>query len=252
MLTPEQLTRFQEDGFLLLRGLFNPETAAEWGAECKRLLSMGIADEFNLRTHPFYVTPSVWIVDRIEPVVDISPAFADLSRSESVLAPLRQILLDDAKLFKDKVVFKMVGTPGYHMHQDYSWWGEFPDDLINVMLAVDSADVDNGALELFPGQHRLLLTPPGQMRNLNREESDRIDKSSGILMRTQPGDAVLFHCKLPHRSGPNVSSRLRRQLYFTYAAARHGDFYERQLELLRTNRPERGPHSDDRDRYFFR
>jgi hypothetical protein len=252
MLTKRQLARFREDGFLVLSGLFDPVEAAKWSSECKQMLSAGIADEFNLRTHPHYVTPGVWIVDRIEPVVDISSVFKELSRSELILNPLREILGGEVRLFKDKLVYRMVGTPGYNTHQDYSWWEEFPDDLVNVMIAVDGADADNGALEFFPGHHNRLFTPPGAMRNLNRSESNEININSGTIIKTMPGDVVFFHCKLPHRSGPNVSSRLRRQLYFTYSAARHGDFYERQLRLLRENRPSKGPNAENRDRYYFR
>ena len=201
---------------------------------------------------PHYVTPDVWIVDRIEPVVDISPIFEELSRSESILAPLREILGGEVRLFKDKLVYRMVGTAGFNTHQDYSWWEEFPDDLVNVMIAVDEADADNGALEFFPGNHHRLLTPPGAMRSLNRSESNEINIDSGIIIKTTPGDVVLFHCKLPHRSGPNVSSRLRRQLYFTYSAAKHGDLYERQRELIRENRLKRGSNSENKDRFYFR
>jgi len=252
MLTKKQLTNYREDGFLILPGLFDPVEAAQWSIESNRMLTGGLADEFNLRTHPHYVTPGVWIVDRIEPVVDISPVFEELSRSESILAPLRDILDGEVRLFKDKLIYRMVGTPGYNTHQDYSWWEEFPDDLVNVMIAVDEADADNGALEFFPGNHHRLLTPPGAMRNLNRSESNEINIDSGIIIKTTPGDVVFFHCKLPHRSGPNVSSRLRRQLYFTYSAARHGDFYELQLKFLWENRPNKGPNAENRDRYYFR
>ena len=252
MLTPKQLEQFKTDGFLVLRGLF-PEADAEiWRDECKRILGLGLADQFNLRTHPHFLAPGIWIVDRVEPVIDISPTFAELAGHEIFRSLLTQIFDDVPLLFKDKLVYKMVGTPGYGIHQDYSWWQEFPPEIVNVMIAIDSADAGNGALEFFAGRHGRLLTPPNAGRNFNREEVNLLTGAPPQMIETHPGDVVLFHCMLPHRSGPNRSSNLRRQLYLTYSSARNGDFYSRQLQLLRDQRPLRGPNSDQRESFYFR
>jgi hypothetical protein len=39
----------------------------------------------------------------------------------------------------------------------------------------------------------------------------------------EAGQALWFHSRTPHRSGPNHSRRPRRALYPTYNAAREGD-----------------------------
>jgi ectoine hydroxylase-related dioxygenase (phytanoyl-CoA dioxygenase family) len=40
------------------------------------------------------------------------------------------------------------------------------------------------------------------------------------------GDALWFHSRTPHRSGPNSSTRPRRALYPTYNARSEGDLRE--------------------------
>ncbi len=251
LLTRDELNSYQSKGYLTLRGVFGQDEAAGWANECKRLLSLGIAHENNLRTHPYYIAESFWIVDRMDPVVDVSDVFKELSADERLLGLLRQVFNDDALLFKDRLIYKMLGVRGYQIHQDYSWWQEFPEDLINVALAIDAADAENGALELFPGHHKLLSTA-GEMRHMNDAEAQQIDPSTGEIMITQPGDVVIFHCMTPHRSGPNLSNRLRRQLYLTYSAARHGDLYERQLELMKEGKSSRQLDETRKPELFFR
>jgi 2-aminoethylphosphonate dioxygenase len=250
-LTPGELDTFRRKGYITLRGIFNPDEAAIWASECKRLLGSGVAHENNLRTHPYYVTKTMWLVDRMDPVVDISGVFKKLSTDERLLVLVRQIFDDDALLFKDRLIYKMLGVVGYPIHQDYSWWQEFPQDLVNVTIAIDGADADNGALELFPYHHKLLSTP-GEMRHMNNVEAGQIDYTSGELMITEPGDVVIFHCMTPHRSGPNVSNRLRRQLYLTYSAARHGDLYQRQIELMKEGKSSRRFDENRKAQLFLR
>jgi hypothetical protein len=249
-LTDSQLDAYRRRGYLTLRGLFAEEEVAAWDAESRRLLRLGIAHEHNMRTIPHYLTESVWVVDRLDPVMDISPVFRGLAADERLRAVLRRIFADEPLLFKDRLIYKMIGMPGYPIHQDYSWWQEFPADLVNVLVAIDGADADNGALELFPGHHRL-LSAPGEMRHMNDEEARQVDLDGGELMVTRPGDVVIFDCMTPHRSGPNRSNRLRRQLYLTYSPARHGDLYQKQLQLFLEGRSSRHLPEDYKKRSFF-
>ncbi len=251
-LTDEQLAEYRRKGFVVLRGVFGAEEAEEWASECKRLLQLGLAHEHNIRTTPHYITERLWIVDRFDPVIDISPTFKALTEDERVLAPLRDIYRKDLVLFKDRLIYKMVGMRGYPIHQDYSWWQLFPPELVNVMIAIDGADAENGAVELFPGYQDRLLSTPGEMRHMNEEEARQIDFRKGELPETRPGDVVVFDCLTPHRSGPNLSNRLRRQFYLTYSLAEHGDLYEEQLRLLKEGRSSRRVPEAVKPRLFFR
>ena len=251
-LTSVQLDAYRRKGYVTLPGLFREDEVSRWAAECKRLLSLGLANKYNIRTPAHFITETLWIVDRLDPVTDISDVFRDLAEDERVRGALRDILEDEAILFKDRLIYKMIGMRGYPIHQDYSWWQEFPQELVNVAVAIDDADAENGALELFPGYHHRLLSTPGEMRHMNADEARQIDFDSGELMTTSPGDVIIFDCMTPHRSGPNVSNRLRRQLYLTYSPAKHGDLYQRQLQLLKEGRSSRQMTDDFKERSFFR
>ena len=250
-LSSEQINTYQEKGYITLVGVFTPDEVRAWDDESKRLLRLGLAHKDNLRTVTYRTSAGIPIVDRLNPVVDISPVFKALTEDERIMKLLRELYGEDMLLFKDKIIYKMPGVTGYEIHQDYSSWQVFPRNLVNVIVSIDVADAGNGGVEFFPGYHDRLLSTPGELRYMNGQEAQQIDFSKAEVVKTNPGDIVIFDCLTPHRSGVNRSSRLRRQLYLTYSSAKNGDLYEEQLkyiqELTRNRRSEKA-----KERSFFR
>ena len=249
-LTQAQRDAYREKGYLALRGVFAPDEVAEMKAECARLLASDYVHPDNRRTRPRMVNGAA-LVERFDPVVDISPVFAALARDPRVLGPIRELYGGDMLLFKDKLIFKLPGMSGYTLHQDWAWWQPFPRDIVSVTVAIDGADAANGALEVFPGYHDRLLSEPGVLRNMDAEEVARVDPAAGEMLETSPGDVVLFDGLTPHRSGPNTSERSRQQLYLSYCAARHGDLYAAQAEHYRAYTEARMT-GEERARTYFR
>jgi ectoine hydroxylase-related dioxygenase (phytanoyl-CoA dioxygenase family) len=237
-LSADQLARYHRDGYLFLRGIFAADEVREFQAEAARLLASDLVHEKNLRTRPRRLASGALEVERFDPVIDVSSLFRSVVASERLLEPLREIFGEEAVLFKDKLIFKVPGMSGYTMHQDYAWWqpqeaeselpGIHPDKILSVMVGIDAADAENGAIQLFPGRHHELLSTPGELRNMNAEETSTLDLSTAVLGETQPGDVVIFHSLTPHCSDRNNSPRSRRQLYMTYNAKSAGDVYEAQ------------------------
>lgn len=226
-LTYEQLKDYTENGYLVLRQVFTAQEAAVWRQECERLLGLEeYTDPKNLRVGYRNIEGRA-VIEKFDPVQDVSPVFRALETDERILSPLRDIYLDEPVLFKDKLIFKLPGVTGYSMHQDASWWQGFPiEGLISVMVAIDGATEENGGLELFPGYHERLRSTPGELRNMNAEEIAEIDLSKGRIVETQPGDVIIFHSFAPHQSGPNTAAVSRRQLYLTYSPSKNGQLYK--------------------------
>lgn len=227
-LTYEQINDYNENGYLVLRQVFTPEEAAVWRYECDRLLSLTeYVDPNNIRVAYRAGPDGNRVIEKFDPVHDVSPVFDALVKDERILSPLRDIYLDEPTLFKDKLIYKLPGNAGYTMHQDAAWWQGFPiKGLISVMVAVDGASEENGGLELFPGYHDRLRSTPGKLRNMNAEEIAEIDSSKGQIVETQPGDLILFHSFTPHQSGTNKANVSRRQLYLTYSPSKNGNLYK--------------------------
>jgi len=187
----------------------------------------------------------------MDPVVDISGVFRNPAQDPRIVTLLRELLEDEPLLFKDRLIYKMIGLAGTPDSSGLFMVAGVSGRLDQRSYSDRRADAENGALELFPGYHEL-LSAPGEMRHMNEVEARQIDFNSGELMVTEPGDVVIFHCMTPHRSGPNVSNRLRRQFYVTYSATKLGDLYERQLELFKAGRSSRRLSEQKKARTFFR
>ncbi|MBD2844378.1 phytanoyl-CoA dioxygenase family protein [Paenibacillus sp. IB182496] len=227
MLDNAQMEQYNRDGYLVLRGVFTKSEMEVVQAECSRFLTLeDYLDPLNMRVGYRKLEDESRVVERFDPVHDISPVFAALTQDERLLTPLRDIYLDEPQLFKDKLIFKLPGVSGYTMHQDAPYWQGFPyEQLISAMVAIDGASAANGGLELFSGYHDRFRTTPGELRNMNEAEIAEIDPQRGTIVETEPGDVILFHSLTPHQSGPNTAEVSRRQLYLTYAPAAAGQLY---------------------------
>jgi len=240
------LDGYRTRGHCVLRGRFDEAEIAAWRVECDRLLALELVAPGNGRT-PFRFGARE-VPERIDPVVDISPCFAELVADPRLREPVAELLGDEPLLFKDKLIFKAPGVGGYPMHQDWAWgWQDLcpADRVLSVSIQIDGADPANGCIELFDGYHDALLTPPGEATNFGPDEEALIGPGRGGPVATDPGDVLTFHSLTPHRSGPNTADRPRRSLYLTFNARAAGDL---RGDYYAAYRGERGRHGGD----FFR
>ena len=105
-------------------------------------------------------------------------------------------------------------------HQDAATWG-VPTGawsagdaplIFDYWIALDDADADNGALELLPGSQRCGVVHHERCGGLLAQadpEAHGCDPRGAIAIDAAPGDLVVYHQDMFHRSGPNHSSRAR-------------------------------------------
>ena len=224
----ELLEEIRSCGFVCVRQVFAPTEADVWRRECARLEQSTITENDGIRGLFRTVDEEQSLLERLDPIVDVSNVFAMLATDERLLGIVREVLADEPLLMKDKLLFKPPRMSGYLPHQDQAWWQLCPaDGVASVHVAIDDADVDSGCVEFFPTALDGLLTPRGEMRNLDENEVADLGLRS-IAVRLAPGDVVVFSALVPHQSGPNRSSRPRRSVCFTYTAKRYGDLYATQ------------------------
>ncbi len=222
-LDADQLRQYEADGFLILRDVFSADEMAELQHDANVLWwRKDIVDTNNIRCRwQDNVTTGECTFECFDPVIDLSQVCSRFAHDPRILEPLTSIYGSQARLFKDKLIFKPPGVRGYALHQDFIAWKEFPRSFITVLIAIDAADESNGATEVFPGYHREgYLSPEDGM--YHELPLDKIDESSGIKLNLNPGDIAMFGAFTPHRSAPNTSDRGRRQLYLSYNADNDG------------------------------
>jgi ectoine hydroxylase-related dioxygenase (phytanoyl-CoA dioxygenase family) len=215
--------QYHEDGFLIVRKVFDRAEMAEMDAEAARVFQRkDLIDQDNIRCRwQNCARTGECRFDCFDPVIDISPIFARAARDERILSTLALVYGERAFLFKDKLIFKPPGATGYALHQDYISWKTFPTSFATVIVAIDPADSGNGATEVFPGYHqRGCLTPQDGM--YHELPMAAMDAAQGVMLELQPGDIAIFTGFTPHRSGPNLSAQWRRLLYLSYNKASDG------------------------------
>jgi len=161
--------------------------------------------------------------DRLDPVIDVSPLFADLARDRRLLGVVGNALGGQPQLMKDKFIAKPPGAPGYGAHQDAAYWPGLGVDatcFLTAVIFLDDATAAKGAIECVPGRHGELLTDPGTV-------ADPDERTLGpfTMIEAKAGDLLLLHSLTPHRSGSNRSDEMRRALLFTYGVDPRPDLY---------------------------
>jgi ectoine hydroxylase-related dioxygenase (phytanoyl-CoA dioxygenase family) len=224
---------FERLGYALVRSPFDREEIDAWRRECDRLWAApGVGDASEFRVDLRDTVDGRKVPERLDPVIDASPLFAELSRDGRILGVARALLGDDPVLFKDKLIMKMPQTKGYETHQDFSYvafLGFSGDRQLAISVAIDATDANNGAIEVFGGYQKQLLPPRAGDGFLVDEGA--LDQSSAVLLAVEPGDMVILHSLCPHRSAPNDTNEPRRLVYFTYNAVSVGDHYATYYRL---------------------
>ena len=228
---------FGTAGFTVRRGVFGTDAVV-----CARAESDRLFDDTRLtrpesgRTRARGSLSGESVIDRLDPVCDVSLLFEQWAHGDALLDFAAALLGEPTLLFKDKIIAKPPGTAGYGLHQDYMRWQGFTpeaDEMVTFGVCLDHATRLSGAVEVYVGQHDQLLTPPGEVAD---PAPDAVDASRTQLVELGPGDVLAMHPLLPHRSDYNRSRRQRRMLYLTYAAARLGDlrpaYYAAHAELF--------------------
>jgi phytanoyl-CoA hydroxylase len=152
-----------------------------------------------------------------------SQLLRDLAMMAAVAAPLNQYLGGQAMLSQCHHNCIMTKHPGYSSatlwHQDIRYWSFDRPELISAWFALGKEQQRNGALQVIPGTHRLALDRGRLDRDLFlrpelQENQALIEQAETVIL--QPGDVLLFHCRLFHAASRNQSDEVKLSPVFTY------------------------------------
>lgn len=235
MLTQAQIDTFKQDGYLIVRKMFDDAAISEISRWSDEILDWPEAPG----RHMVYYEDSVVdgadrVISRVENFCPFHPGFDRLMRAGSLIGTVSQLLGSEAVLFKEKINMKMPGGDGFRPHQDaQAGWNVYADFYITALVSIDPATIENGCLEMVRGWHDRGLVGD-EWRPL---DDAAMDGMSFEPCPTAPGDAVFFDSYAPHRSAPNLTGRPRRVLYVTYNRLSAGDHRARYYADKRLSFP---------------
>ena len=227
LISPELVSGYHRDGYVILRRLFNQEEIEllrRTAHEDRRLdeLSFSRADgeggvvRLTLWNHPG---------DTI---------YGMFARCRRIVDTAEKLLDGEVYHYHSKMILKDARVGGaWAWHQDYGYWYEngvlFPL-LTSVMIAVDPATRENGCLQLIKGSHQMGRINHGKSGDQAGADLERVNEALGrlelVYCEMEPGDAVFFHCNTLHRSDQNRSDQPRWSLICCYNAARNDPYKE--------------------------
>jgi ectoine hydroxylase-related dioxygenase (phytanoyl-CoA dioxygenase family) len=229
----QQYSRAQEEywnkGYTVIRQVFSREQVQAWRAESERLWAIpGLLDDLNLRSEFRRNISDTYVLDRLDPVLDISAPLLDTVLNGNLMNILETILRGPVSLLKCKLIRKDPDTAGYAHHQDYLYWrwlNMLPDALCSVGIPLFPSNVESGSIELFPSYHKTLLASADGNPDADFNIA-HIDQKTGEIPELEPGDVLLFHSLTPHRSGPNRSRHPRTLILPSYAVNAPSNLYK--------------------------
>jgi ectoine hydroxylase-related dioxygenase (phytanoyl-CoA dioxygenase family) len=126
--------------------------------------------------------------------------------------------------------FKPKGELGRDMHQNGFYTGCKHNEIVNIALALDNHDPENGAVWNYEGSHRLPVLPieDNEERKATNTGNWRSERGKSCVMPeghdfrkiegcARKGQAVLLHSHVVHGSEPNTDhKRMRRNYLISY------------------------------------
>jgi len=117
----------------------------------------------------------------------------------------------------------MTKHPGFSSatlwHQDNRYWSFDRQDLISAWLALGDETRANGCLRVIPGSH-LLTIEPGRFDAALFLRTDLPENKALVAgaktVELNRGDVLLFHSRLFHAAGRNLTAETKYSLVFTY------------------------------------
>lgn len=226
-LTKDEVQAYHRDGFVLVRGMFDSEETG--------MLRRAAKEDRELDQHSFAradgeggtVRLSLWN----HPGDTIYGMFA---RCESVVDSAEAVLGGEVYHYHSKMIMKDARVGGaWAWHQDYGYWYQngvlFPL-LTSAFIAVDRATRENGCMQVIQRSHELgridhVLTGDQAGADLDRV-NEVLKRLPLVYVEMEPGDMLLFHANMLHRSDQNRSDNPRWSMICCYNAARNDPYKE--------------------------
>jgi len=146
----------------------------------------------------------------------------DLVRTEKVLDFVEDIVGPNIICKATHYFSKEPGDmKSVYWHQDAQFWSLTPSKVVTVWLAIDDVDEENGAMNLFPGTHRMGVIPfewvtEDESGVLNQHVHDPERFAAPVSVNLKAGQISLHSDLILHGSMPNPSSRRRCGLTMRY------------------------------------
>jgi ectoine hydroxylase-related dioxygenase (phytanoyl-CoA dioxygenase family) len=235
MVSEAQIQEYNEQGCLVVRGLFTADEAAflkvhyeamrqHENAEMLATIQAEMADPLTI--YPRIMQPHRrdeaslrWLID---------------ARLNEVMTA---VLGQEPFAVQTMFYFKPPGARGQALHQDQYYLRVQPGTCMAAWMAVDDCDEENGCLRVVPGSHTwpLLCTVEADTSESFTDVTVTLpDGVEAVPVIMKAGDVLFFNGQIVHGSSPNTTAdRFRRALIGHYIVGEAQKVYQWYKPVLR-------------------
>ncbi len=223
----ENISSFHEDGYLIVRGLFDAEEADILRAAARADQSFK-ENAYDLKDGEGGKAQLVLWNSTGEDL------WGAIARSERIVNTMEALLGDEVYHYHSKMSIKQPRTGGaWSWHQDYGYWyqnGCLWPDMGSAFIAVDPNTRENGCLQVLKSSHKLGRLEHGRYGDQTGADPERVDEAVKMMetvhVELAPGDTLFFHSNLLHRSDQNTSEHPRWSLICCYNTKHNNPYKE--------------------------
>jgi hypothetical protein len=152
------------------------------------------------------------------------PWIYDIVSRDSVLDAVEDLIGPDILMYQNGAWFKNPDSDAYvSWHQDASYYGMDPLDLVTCWIALSPATLETGCMQVLAGSHKqgqlpieyTEVTPDNLLASGQNTVIDR-DAYAVALMELRPGEMSMHHVCLVHSSRPNYGTDRRMGFSIAY------------------------------------
>ncbi len=226
-LTPEQIAKFREDGYLALASITTPEEVAQLRGIFDRLFAEAAGWEkgaqFDLAGTDEERRPAL---PQILNPAEFAPELRATQFRANALAIARQLLGPETEPWFEHAILKPprygAATP---WHQDEAHRDDPGIDYeqLSVWMPLQEATEANGCMRFIARSHRgpvLAHRSPGNDPRVTALEcTGGFAPEEAVACPLPPGGATIHHCRTLHAAGPNASDIPRRAYILAFRGA---------------------------------
>lgn len=196
VLSEAQVRQYRDDGYLFPIPVMSPADAAglRGRLEAYEAASGPLAGKLRHKPHLLFT----WL--------------NELIHHKAILDAVEDVIGPDILCWGTSFFIKEAQTTSFvSWHQDSTYWGLDPADVITAWVAFSDSNAANGAMRVMPGSHLMDQIPhndtfrPDNLLSRGQEIMVDVDEAKAVMMPLRAGEMSLHHVRLIHGSDPNPS-----------------------------------------------
>lgn len=226
--TREEMRAYEADGYFIRKGFLRLEEVTNFRDTARRQLEAENASGNVM--HKGDKAGNTTLLKLWNSAGD--DQYGLLARDERMVRMSEALIGSNIYLYSHKMTMKQPQEGGaWEWHQDFGYWYEnacLAPEMLSIYVSLDKATQENGCLQVLKGSHHLgrlnHVREDGQTNVQPEHLEAAIERYEHVYVEMEPGDAIIFHCNLLHRSDANKSDTYRWGYIVSYNAVRNAPF----------------------------